>query len=346
MEPFPAAEKPLRAQEVSRGELRLFTQRNLAQDLGLVGGAFRLSGDLPDDEPLLSGSMYQIRQLQPGLILHRTQVRDLCDFSSHVEQHPGIKLCLLVSGATQVAYGRHAFELGPATESGRCNQGALVAMSEPDGFRRTWRSGRSERKISITLKPEWLESTGFGAFGGQDGLVAFAREHMSERTWYPSQQALRAAEQILAPPPMAPPLQEIFLQSRCLDIVVDALAMVAGPQVDDALHVRERQRMRKVCELLDSGAADAWSLAQIARHAGRNATCLQRDFRAYTGATIFDYQRSRRLLAAHDALCRRGVRVEDAAEIAGYTSAANFATAFKRRFGLTPRQARSGRALD
>jgi AraC-like DNA-binding protein len=48
------------------------------------------------------------------------------------------------------------------------------------------------------------------------------------------------------------------------------------------------------------------------------------------------------LLRARQALEQEGRSVGEAADIAGYTSAANFATAFKRHFGITPRQCREG----
>jgi AraC-like DNA-binding protein len=54
--------------------------------------------------------------------------------------------------------------------------------------------------------------------------------------------------------------------------------------------------------------------------------------------TVFDYLRRARLLRARQALEREGRSIIEAAAIAGYTSPANFATAYRRRFGITPRQ--------
>ena len=45
-------------------------------------------------------------------------------------------------------------------------------------------------------------------------------------------------------------------------------------------------------------------------------------------------------------MLEQGGTVAHAARHAGYGSAANFATAFRRRFGLTPRQAREGLFQD
>ena len=72
-----------------------------------------------------------------------------------------------------------------------------------------------------------------------------------------------------------------------------------------------------------------------------SALMLQRQFRAVFGTTVFDYLRECRLLRARRALEHDGVTVGQAAMVAGYTSAANFATAYRRRFGMPPKLARA-----
>lgn len=319
-------------------QAQLFGEGDLLRDLELLGGDYRLSRGVAADAPLLSGRQFQTRSLQPGLVLHAAEVTDLCDMDTWALQQPGIKLTVLVSGSAEVAYGRRRYAL----EAG---QAALVALAEPDLFHRRWRCGRSERKLSLTLRNEWLEQAGFDRLDGGRGLLqAFAGEHMAECAWVPSAQALLAAERVLAPPPLTAGLQALYVEARCLDIVIEALAAIAGASLQETgLSERERRQLARLQELLDSGAADEWTLQRIAVHVGSNPTTLQRIFRSATGTTIFDYQRRRRLQQAHAALCRDRVGVEQAAAIAGYSSAANFATAFKRQFGMTPRQARASR---
>nr|WP_264081281.1 helix-turn-helix transcriptional regulator [Pectobacterium versatile] len=93
--------------------------------------------------------------------------------------------------------------------------------------------------------------------------------------------------------------------------------------------------------LLNSGEADDWSLDRIAKSSGINVTSLQKSFRQMTNMTVFEYQRGRKLEDARRALERNSVTVGQAASLAGYNSAANFATAFKRKFGMTPKQSRN-----
>ncbi len=107
------------------------------------------------------------------------------------------------------------------------------------------------------------------------------------------------------------------------------------------LRPREYQRMRELHAFLGSGQGDHLSLDGIARHAGVNANTLQRQFRAVFGTTVFDHLRECRLQRARHALEHDGLTVGQAAVLAGYTSAANFATAYRRRFGMPPKLARA-----
>ncbi|WP_415807924.1 helix-turn-helix transcriptional regulator, partial [Bordetella muralis] len=78
------------------------------------------------------------------------------------------------------------------------------------------------------------------------------------------------------------------------------------------------------------------SLVQIAKHACLSVNTLQRHFRAVWGKTVFAYLRDARLDRARMALERDAISVTQAALIAGYSSPANFATAFRQRYGIPP----------
>ena len=100
--------------------------------------------------------------------------------------------------------------------------------------------------------------------------------------------------------------------------------------------------MRDLHAFLSAGGADDLSLDKIARYAGLNANSLQKQFRALYGTTVFDFIRQTRLQRARQALERDGLTVGQAALMAGYNSAANFATAYRRCFGISGRLRATG----
>ncbi len=70
---------------------------------------------------------------------------------------------------------------------------------------------------------------------------------------------------------------------------------------------------------------------------------FMRRFRTLTGYSVHQYVREKRLLAAAE-LLRRGASAQEAGLRCGFQDYSAFQRAFKRQFGLTPRQLRSGTA--
>lgn len=82
-------------------------------------------------------------------------------------------------------------------------------------------------------------------------------------------------------------------------------------------------------------------LAGLARSVGTNTRQLNEAFRKYVGVTMFDYLHEERMKEALRLLCETKLEVQTIANDLGYGSAANFSTAFRERFGLSPRQYRT-----
>ena len=81
-------------------------------------------------------------------------------------------------------------------------------------------------------------------------------------------------------------------------------------------------------------------LAILARSVGTNTRLLNEAFRKFAGVTVFDYLREARMKEARHLLSETALEVQTIANDLGYGSAANFSTAFRERFGLSPRQYR------
>jgi DNA-binding response OmpR family regulator len=81
-------------------------------------------------------------------------------------------------------------------------------------------------------------------------------------------------------------------------------------------------------------------LASLARSVGTNTRLLNEAFRKFVGVTVFDYLREARMKEAMHLLSETELEVQTIANDLGYASAANFSTAFRERFGLSPRQYR------
>lgn len=100
---------------------------------------------------------------------------------------------------------------------------------------------------------------------------------------------------------------------------------------------RERQRLEAVRQMLEFAPAEQYTLAGLAKHAAMSASSLRSKFRATYGISVFDYLRRSRLELGKRYI-EQGYSIQQAAHRTGYRHATNFATAFRREFGVSPRE--------
>ncbi|MFD2183334.1 helix-turn-helix transcriptional regulator [Rhodoplanes azumiensis] len=302
---------------------------------------------LDDDAALLRGDFVQL-VLRSGLQLHATDVWDLHDLETRAVQEPGLTFSLFLEGGVTAHVGERAFAMGRPDGRGGPVEAVVVARARREMFRRVSACGTHVRKVTVTVSPQWLEESGLDTIEDHRGVLAFSRTHLASLRWTPSPRLVSLVEQILKPPSYAPLMRNLYVESRTLDIVGEALnavahADIAGQERAAAAMLRPKDyaRVRAVCEYVDAHLDDAVTLDTVARHVGMSVSTLQRVFRAARGTTVVDHIRARKLERAREALERDGVSVNEAAFIAGYANPANFATAFKRTFGVPPRHFRA-----
>jgi len=122
--------------------------------------------------------------------------------------------------------------------------------------------------------------------------------------------------------------------------VVEALPVESATPVD-ADQIVLQAAMRFIAQNLDVLP----SLTDIALKVGTHEKRLSGIFRTRLGTTVFGYVREARLLRGQELLLSGSMNMQDIADHIGFKSAANFATAFRERFAMTPSQFRQ-QALD
>lgn len=305
------------------------TRAQLEASARLFSNDYQFAGRAPaPEQPVLCGHFNSLC-LRPGLMLHAAQVRDLCDAHTHNPlRDAGLKIILLLDGATDVAFGPRRLALS-------ARQGMLLNLAEPEMFSRRWQRGRHEAKVSLTLTRAWLQDSGaeLGA-----ALAGFAGRHLASQPWTPCPRAQQLARSLLAPSAASAGLRRLHLESQCLELAALALAALT-PTPAPGLNAAERRRLAQLDALLREAPLEGLSMAELARAVASNPTSLQALARRAWGMSVFERLRALRLEQAH-ALLRQGASVAAAAELAGYSAASNFATAFRRRYGLSPSLAR------
>jgi len=327
----------------------IINELDLAVPLRHISSGYRiLAASRSPGSGALRGN-FSVQSLRDGLFLHISDTVYLSSLVTSSVLDGGLKLALVVEGLVDISYGPRRLLLGDGGDGGgrtaTVGQAALVNLREPTVCVRHGVPGRYSRAISLTLMPQWLCGSDFAGLARWRSVARFLDEHLAVSVWQPSPRVLALVRQMLSVSHYAEPMRRLYLESRAIDIACEALNHLAGAGdgqgAADGVYPREYRRLDAVRELLDSGEADALSVEEVASRIGMSASTLQRYFRAVYGRPVFDYLRDSRMRRARQALERDGVSVSQAAAIAGYSSAANFATAMRRYYGVRPSELRA-----
>lgn len=303
----------------------------------------------PEAAVALQNHLRHTHVLRPGLHVHADDLVDAQDFTASGQIEQGLRIVVVLDGAVDVSYGSRRVSLGCAAggRSGRVPQAMLISIAETDRFERRARRGAHARRLSVGVGADWLAQ----AMGPTHSELIddFRVRHLALHPWQPSARIVAMAEQIVRAPDLNPLFLHLYMESRVLELVGEALgslghttqtAVSALPPEAVRLLPHEHRRIRTLHDFLQREHACELSLDGLARQMGTNANTLQKHFRAVYGTTVFEFVREQRLQRARESLERDGITVGQAAQLAGYNSAANFATAYRKRFGLPPKHAR------
>ncbi|QXZ10301.1 helix-turn-helix transcriptional regulator [Comamonas sp. Y33R10-2] len=312
------------------------------------------NGYVSEQDPLLNGHIKAV-QVHPDLWLHAVEGCDLRTFTSKSPAQQGLHIVIVLEGSVDVAFGGLPLQLPQpcsevSTEAGAAAapksrlphaSGALVNTCKHEIFVRNWRMGKFERKLSLRVHPRLLQS--LACTTGYTHLQSMLEQHLYVQLWKPSARAVVLAEQIIHL--IGQENATLLLQSRTLEFLHEAVQPQKQNDPEDssrpALHLRNHLRMAKLKAMLDAQQDGGAMVADLARDMGMSPSALQRQFRQLYGSSIDEYRRSQRLDHARALLAQTGCSVQEVAHSSGYTSAANFSTAFKRRFGISPKLVRS-----
>jgi len=98
--------------------------------------------------------------------------------------------------------------------------------------------------------------------------------------------------------------------------------------------------LARAVSLMQADLATTPKLTALAHTVGTNPRSLNEAFRKHLGNTVFGFLRETRLKEAHRLLSETALPIQHISARVGYPQAANFATAFRERFGVSPREMR------
>lgn len=103
----------------------------------------------------------------------------------------------------------------------------------------------------------------------------------------------------------------------------------------------EERILNEAMQIIRTSLTELPGLAELAERAGAYDKKLSAIFREHLGMSVFAWVREERLRISREWLAGSDMAIRDVATQVGFQSAANFATAFRKRMGMSPSQYRS-----
>lgn len=312
---------------------RSLNQRDLRRNAAAYVQRYRLATEGRARQPILRGYL-ATEQLQPGLQLHLVDAQILQAFAFEAQLEPCIKLSVVLHGCTALHYGSRRLTLGPGFRQRQPAETAVasvIALGEPEGCAQQAEEGDIRRSLTLSLMPQWLERQGLDTAQ----VKRFANDHLRTLAWHLPTGIGVLAEQLFGYTALDPAARLVRegVALTLAGLLLDHLNGAGAAGREQSVDSRQGRRLRA---LLDSGEADLLSLLQIGERLGMSAATLQRHARQSLGMSLQRYLRRRRLEQAYRVLVAQQASIAEAAQLAGYAHPANFATAFRREFGLCP----------
>lgn len=157
------------------------------------------------------------------------------------------------------------------------------------------------------------------------------------RTGTMDAQTLQSVEQIITCP-FHGPLKRIHQKSNCLSLLLKEIrhhALLSSPEQCQGCANCPKMEQAKALLLRDLGKAP--TISGLASELGMSESSLKRAFRKSFGMSIYAYFQSHRLRQAKKLLSQGEMNVTEVAFSVGFSNHSHFSRAFKRQFGIPPK---------
>jgi AraC-like DNA-binding protein len=233
----------------------------------------------------------------------------------------------------------------------RLNRPSLLVYYQPRGLELTaWTEPSArQRSVIINVRPQFLLDS-FLAEG--EGAPAQLQSLLSARGTgaMPYCQLPLSAEMFeliekLVDAPYSGVLGLLNTEAIVTELLCAGVAHLGGQtRTPGELYTsRELRCLHAARDILRNEMEHPPTIREVARAAGLNETTLKHGFRAVFGETPFDFSVRCRMQRALQLLREQRIAVSRVAEAVGYRHPTSFATAFRRHFGLQPKQIRRPR---
>ncbi|PSN12078.1 AraC family transcriptional regulator [filamentous cyanobacterium CCT1] len=212
------------------------------------------------------------------------------------------------------------------------------------------RYGRSRhiRGINIHLRPDVVESF----LTGQSSTLrqSLLKTNDWKTAWFPPvTPGMRIVAQQMLHCPFYGAARRLYLQAKVFELLavqIDALQADQGEKAPTlALKPSTVDGIYQARAILTAQLENPPSVTELAQQVGLCDRTLRRGFRDRFGTTIIGYLTQQRMVKAEQLLQQGDYTVAEVANKVGYTHLGHFAAAFRKQFGVSPKECLAGKSV-
>lgn len=273
------------------------------------------------------GAQVRPVHLQPGVTVSLVSFQSGEELrATAVNDRPCVHFSCLFRGPVEVAFGRTSFRL---------ETGNLLTSYAP-GERFSLRLPGDYSNVELMVTPEALSSLAGSDYDriGADICRGFCvhRNAQNRRACDAAARLARLME--------SDETQRLLIHSAALEFLAWHLDAYQSGEESDPVPPRERKLLLAARERLLQDLSNPPTIAELARETGLNQLKLKRGFKALFGHSIYALFQRERMDRARTLLQQHGVT--ETAMMLGYSNVSHFSAAFRKQFGVLPREARRG----
>jgi len=209
-----------------------------------------------------------------------------------------------------------------------------------------WKAGEKFSRIYLRIDPQEF----FQNFAEEDleQIPIFLRQALigdKVQPYYHQGKITRQMRRVLREILQCPHeglMKRMYLETKAVELITLHFQQFQEQDVHDcsltAKNLSDVERIYQAKEILLSNLENPPSLMELARQVGLNDFKLKRGFLQVFGKSAFKYLHDYRLEKARQLLVSGEMNVEEVAFRVGFDSRSYFALAFRKKFGLNPKQ--------
>lgn len=138
--------------------------------------------------------------------------------------------------------------------------------------------------------------------------------------------------------PVADDLAEMYLNGKILELLALQLQQYQEEHTAYRPSSETNRQLAEIHEYLSTHYLTIHSLEDIAKHARLSEHQIREGFRRNYNTSVYELIHEKRMLYARHKLLYFDMTIDEVASQVGYANGSNFIQAFKRKFGITPKQ--------